>query len=217
MSDLFTTDMSWLDIGEQSPAPVSMSTGQRKGSKGLFKMTPEHCAKMREVQANLSAEVRARKSAKLRQSWVDKPNRLSAEQVQRIADKLRGRPSPKRGIPKSEWARARISQSLHDRWHSTDPKYVAWRALEAQRRAERLAQQVTVAKQKKQIRESYDPEQRIQTHFGNFASWRQCLTWLKEQGVVNPRRNLRLHRKAYPELYHEVLKHKLYKQIKAKK
>jgi len=43
------------------------------------------------------------------------------------------------------------------------------------------------------------------------------VAWLREQGVANPRLNLELHRKAYPELYHVVLKHKLYKQIKREK
>jgi hypothetical protein len=217
MSDMFTTDMSWLDIGEQDPAPVSKSKSQSSRSKGLWKVTPEHREKMREVQANLSAEVRASKSAKIRQSWLDKPNRLSAEQVQSIADKLRGRTSPRHGFTHSDQARARIGQANTERWHSTDPKWVAWRELQAQRRAERTAQQVTRGKQKKQIRQDYDTEQRIQTHFGNFRSWGHCVAWLQEQGVTNPRCNLRLHRKAYPELYHEVLKRSLYKQIKAKK
>jgi hypothetical protein len=186
MSDLFQTDMTWLDIAEQDPAPVSKSSQ----AKGIWQWSPEYRAKMREVQANLSAEVRARKSAKIRQSWLNTPNRLKPE------------------------VRDQIGQAVHERWHSTDPKWVAWRALQAQRRAERQAQQVTMNKQIKQIRESYDPEQRIQTHFGNFASWGQCVTWLQEQGVANPRLNLKLHRKAYPELYHVVLKRNLYKQIK---
>jgi hypothetical protein len=38
--DLFQTDMSWLDIGEQGPAPVAKSKG-RYQSKGHFAMADE--------------------------------------------------------------------------------------------------------------------------------------------------------------------------------
>ena len=223
MDDLFQTDLAWLAVEEPQPArsrkasPPVADADQPDWLTARRSLSDELRARLSESAKNrkpLTPEQQAHKSALIRQSWIDKPNRVKADVVKRLADTLRGRPSPRRGATQSDQARAKIAQAVQERHHSTDPKWVAWRAEQAQRRADRMAQRVTVAKQKEQIRQNC-VDNRIQTHFGSFRSWAHCVSWLQEQGVVNPRVKLAQHRRAYPELYSVVLKRDLYKQIKA--
>jgi hypothetical protein len=120
MSDLFQTDMSWLDIAEQDPAPVSKSKGKPRPSRGLWKMSPEFGQKI-----SLAQQGHTRHTAESRRAISDYHKR--ADSVLRSAEMQSKRTE---GIRRS---RANPSDKLQALWAAGNPRGIAAATLAKQK------------------------------------------------------------------------------------
>lgn len=159
----------------------------------------------------VSEETRARRSAALKGREVTPEHRakISAKrQLQVITDETRAkisadnlakgkRPPDGTGRQHSTQAREAIANSQQERWHSTDPKWVAWRAAQqARREAKMLANGPRSGINATRVLKVYH------TPFGEFAQREHAVEYLRLAGVPNWRRWLADQQQQYPNKYY---------------
>jgi hypothetical protein len=193
MSDLFQTDMSWLDLGEEEQAPKSKKAGKYE-PKGLWANTDQHKQKVSKALINFYKDPANR--AKLSESMKGvnlgrvmseeqcrlmserrKGQAMSAKQKQKISMSLKGRKRPPEVIAKIVAARAGYKHSDESR------KKIS------QSGKNRVVSEATRKKtQETQLKNLARP---IQTPWGRFDRMTEAAAAAKKTGLLNAANKIR--------------------------
>jgi hypothetical protein len=115
------------------------------------------------------------------------------------------RPPHNPGRKQSTHAREAIAQSNQVRWHSTDPKWVAWREQQAQALAARTAAKRKARGPSKAINATR-VDKVFYTPFGEFANAAEAVEYLRLAGVPNWRRWMHAQQTQHPKKYYFIRK-----------
>jgi hypothetical protein len=175
MSDMFTTDMTWLDIAEQDPAPVSSKRKSSYKPKGLWQASDAHRKKISALALKRNANDPDLPRNKRLQQAIQ---RYESGEVMLPPAKspLNGRPLQTPFGRYESIQRAMLASGLSDlairHWVVHDPKRFYWLPL-PENKPNPMRKKMAVCKPG----EVYRPgpaAKAIHTPFGDFLSLRQA-------------------------------------------
>jgi hypothetical protein len=192
----FDEDNSWLDVEFADQPKTVPARGRAKTAT-------------KEAQWCLSAEYRAKLSAagkgrKFTPEWrakisaAHKGLKPSAETRAKISARQIAtgkRPPDATGRKRSKQTRDNLKQAQQDRWHSNDPKWVAWRVVELKRRADRSVARQAARCADRMVKVYVTP-------FGEFNSRNDAQKYLQLAGVPNFYHWLANQQQQHPKKYY---------------
>ena len=184
-------DLSWLDVSLTAVPAVSVRSVRSQRPTQRYQMNQKFCDTMREAWARdperraktaqrqsrrvISDETRARhRDAQLgRVRSQHTRAKISADNVVKHKQ-----PPSRQDQPHTDTARAKIAHAQWLKWHSTEPRWVEWRAEQLQM----IRARPPVQKTKMRTAKIYH------TPYGEFDSRGDAVEFLRRLGVPNWRR-----------------------------